>query len=291
MLTYAQEFLKQHIAVIPVKFRDKRPDISSWEPYKTILPTSSQISNWFSNKSSNYGVIMGWQDLLVLDFDDLQEYQRWQVWCSKTAGLAQLVSELAFKVTTSRGVHVYIRLSNQKNQKLGKIDIKANGYVLGPGSIHPTGAIYRALGDKLFFPRVNNLIDILPVELLVSHTERVGLVRDPTRAQPQTSLDPWLRAMQGSKADSGLVEKIRDKLKILDFFPQSSPTSADHRWWVTRCPFHDDKSPSFWIDSRDSLCGCFAGCTDKPMDVINLYSRLYGISNLDAIRLLSGGIS
>ena len=283
-----QEFVDQHIAVIPVRPRDKRPDIQSWEPYKSILPQQNQLSVWFS-KPRNYGVVMGWQDLVVLDFDDLDEYQRWLLWATKQTGIAGIVANSAFKVATSRGVHVYVRMPGQHNRKVGKIDIKANGYVLGPGSIHPTGATYRALGDHLFFPRVNQLSDILPAELLVSHTELPSMVRMPTRVAP--SADPWVRAMQGGDSqDTGLVARIKAKLKLLDFFPTSSPTSMDHRWWITRCPFHDDKSPSFWIDTRAQMCGCFAGCTQLPLDVIGLYARLYGLSNNDAIRLLANEV-
>lgn len=287
-----QDFLNNGIAVIPVIYRDKRPALSTWEPYKTILPKLADLDKWFS-KPANYGVVMGWQDLLVLDFDDLNEYQKWRVWCSKTGGVMTVVAESAFKVLTSRGVHVYVRLPGERNKKIGKIDIKANGYVIGPGSVHPTGKIYQPFNEILCFPRVNRLADLLPAELLATHTEQTGAVRDPVRARPQPlpNLDPWVRAMApGTTQNSGLIDRIHAELKILDFFPQSTPTSADHRWWVTRCPFHDDKSPSFWIDSRDQVCGCFAGCTDRPMDVINLYSRLYGISNLDAIRLLAGGM-
>ena len=60
--------------------------------------------------------------------------------------------------------------------------------------------------------------------------------------------------------------------------------AAEHdRWLRCPCPLHDDAEPSFWIDTRDQVCGCFAGCTSKPLDVINLYARLCGLNNREAI--------
>jgi len=65
-------------------------------------------------------------------------------------------------------------------------------------------------------------------------------------------------------------------------FPKVHKTSSDGRWLATLCPFHDDKSPSAWIDTRRQLFGCNA-CNFKPMDAINLYARLHGMSDSNAV--------
>ena len=54
---------------------------------------------------------------------------------------------------------------------------------------------------------------------------------------------------------------------------------------MIQCPFHDDKTPSFWIDTQRGLCGCHT-CGMKPLDVINLFARLNQVSNQEAIREL-----
>lgn len=293
-LFYPYEFLKAGIGIIPVQYRDKAPDHTqlpkvdghaTWEPFKTQLPTAADLNKWFS-APRNYGVVAGWMNLMILDFDDAGEYTRWRLWASKTT--ARFAAENAFQVQTSRGVHVYLRCEIPgANRKVGKIDVKFKGYVLGPGSIHPSGAEYRALKSVLFFPVISHLSDILPAELL----ETSNLPSQVKTAPLVISNDPWQSAMESSRpAGIGAVEKIKKAMRIEDFFSELHPTSRDGRWQITCCPFHDDKHPSFWVDTEQQICGCFAGCTPKPLDVIGLHSKLYGLSNGEAIRLLAKSV-
>ena len=276
----ATRFLRMGISVIPINYKDKRPAFQylpldeegepTWEPYKTSLPDWLTVSAWF-NQRLNYGVVAGWQNLVVLDFDDIQEYNHWMFWAMKTGGSARYVAENAFRVSTSRGAHVYIRLPfREKNRKVGKIDIKANGYVLGPGSVHPSGAIYTPLKQVWAFPLVSALSDVLPADMLVQ----------PTQAAPV-----WQPAPKpAGQVNSNLVKKIKASFPIENFFPQAKQSGRN--WLLILCPLHDDHHPSFWINTEQQICGCFAGCTPKPLDAINLYARIHGISNTDAIRLM-----
>lgn len=290
---YPTQFLNAGISIIPVKYRDKRPDASqlprdaddkpTWEPFKTNLPSADDLHRWFA-KPNNYGVICGWKNLLVLDFDDAGEYSKWRLWASRVGGQPRFIAENAFQVTTSRGVHVYLRCETPgANRKAGKIDIKYRGYVLGPGSVHPSGIIYRALKSALIFPLIHSLSDVLPGEILVQAVP--DNVRPPVIVR---AADPWVSAMQTPPAlGNGVVEKIKKTLRIEDNFIQKSQTSADGRWYITRCPLHDDHKPSFWIDTEQQICGCFSGCTPKPLDVIGLHARMYGLDNSEAIRVLA----
>jgi len=290
---YPTQFLNAGISIIPVKYRDKRPDASqlprdaddkpTWEPFKTTLPSADDLHRWFA-KPNNYGVICGWKNLLVLDFDDAGEYSKWRLWASRVGGQPRFIAENAFQVTTSRGVHVYLRCETPgANRKAGKIDIKYRGYVLGPGSVHPSGVIYRALKSALIFPLIHLLSDVLPGEILTLATP--DNVRAPAIVR---AADPWVSAMQTQPAlGNGVVEKIKKTLRIEDNFIQKSQTSADGRWYITRCPLHDDHKPSFWIDTEQQICGCFSGCTPKPLDVIGLHARMYGLDNSEAIRVLA----
>ena len=45
-----------------------------------------------------------------------------------------------------------------------------------------------------------------------------------------------------------------------------------------------------WVDTARGICGCYAGCTPKPFDVIDLYARLHGLDNRDAIKQLARGL-
>lgn len=278
----ALTFFAMGVAVIPIRYREKVPTLSSWRPYQTQLPSPAALVNWFS-EPSNVGVITGWQGLTVLDFDKLSTYQQWLQWCGKQDkySLAAKVAWAAYRVSTSRGVHVYLWVTTkERNRKLPGIDIKSHGgYVLGEGSIHPTGAPYRALLPGMIIPTVATLSDVLPPALLLQSDQA------PNVAIPQTPAtnDPWQVLDQGITITTNLVDRIKQQWRITDFLSDTERTSTDGRWLRCRCPLHDDADPSFWIDTQRQIAGCFSGCTSKPLDVVNLYARLFGLSNRDAI--------
>lgn len=277
----AMKFLSAGIGIIPVTYRDKRPAMcllpeldghTTWEPYKTKLPTPQEVDLWF-RQPVNYGVICGWQNLTVLDFDDMPEYINWQLWATRAGGVAEFVATHAYRVTSNRGMHVYIRLPHkERNRKAGKIDIKGDGYVLGPGSIHPSGAEYQAQREALLFPVIEALSDVLPTALLIPS------VTPPGATVWQTPPRPW------AATGHNLIAKIKAAYPIESLFPQAKPSGKG--WLLATCPFHDDHHPSLWINTEQGICGCFSGCTDKPLDVINVYARMNGLSNRDAIGIL-----
>lgn len=87
-----------------------------------------------------------------------------------------------------------------------------------------------------------------------------------------------------------VIDQIKQQHPIAPFvapYTRGLKHSGKGIWFIGFCPFHphDYKRPNFWVNTRDGLCNCFVpGCrAEKPMDVINFYARLKGISNLDAI--------
>lgn len=92
----------------------------------------------------------------------------------------------------------------------------------------------------------------------------------------------------------GKIEEIKRRLPLPAFVARYTgglKPSGQGRWFIGRCPFHQraDDPPNkrkFWVDADNGLCGCFvARCQAgrPPMDVINFYARLQGISNSQAI--------
>lgn len=282
VLQWTKMWVNVGIGVIPVRYMDKRPAVA-WEIYKTQLPTQDELSQWFAHGKHNYGVLAGWNNLMVLDFDDTNEYHTWAMWARNYPAASHILSK-AFAVLTARGVHIYMRLATTiKNHKVGKIDIKTSGYVLGPGSIHPSGAEYRAMRETVHLPLIMTLSDVLPAHLLITHTEHVEGVCVPEFKRTEVS-DPWQAVNDPVQSSVTLIQSIRKTFRIEDFFTDKVRTSSNARWFLTRCPLHEDKEPSFWLDTEHQLCGCFAGCTPKPLDSINLYARLHGLSNDLAIQ-------
>lgn len=278
------------VATIPIRYRDKRPDgrlVSTWEEYKHRLPTNMELLRWFGGGFHNVGLVTGWRNLVVVDFDNPEVYLRWSLWAARR-NIRRLVSS-TLKVVTWRGVHVYFFTAQPGiNQKLPGIDIKAcNGYVLIPPSIHPSGSAYRVYEGR-FPAEIDALSDVLPADLLVSNTEYSEVVRRDVLPVIFSSGDAWSSSTRVLDPYADLIEQIKARYCLESFLMLDVRTTV--RWAMTRCPFHDDANPSFWVDTFRQLCGCFAGCTPKPYDVIDLYARLHNLTARDAILCMMRGV-
>jgi len=262
------------VSTIPIRHRSKLPAIR-WLEYTKRLPTPDEIVYWFASGSfRNYGVICGKRHgqpgyLVVLDFDDLG------------AGLNWLLSMdvPTYTVQTARGVHAYFLTDEAApTMRFASVDVKGAGYVLGAGSIHPSGWEYRVLIDAPI-ANICSVYEVLP---------------DLPKPEPQPKPSPILSKPEPKDAwDSAewqrpnLLETIRARFSILDFLPDAQKTDPTGRWWIARCPLHDDKHPSLWVDAEREICGCYAGCNGKrPMDIVNFCARIWHVSNFEAIERL-----
>jgi len=292
-LNYAKKLLEMGISIIPLHHRSKRPTLASWDPFKTRLASNTEYRSWFASDWCNYGVIAGWGNLVVIDFDDMEIFNLWSLWIQTQGIDTQYVCDKSFKVHTARGMHVYVTAWERvENQKRKNIDIQAQGkYVVGPGCVHPSGHVYEPIGEMIF-PVVFDLNEILPLELFPLIANSDGSWQGaPMEIQPnntECSYDPFATASMSSDVD--LITKIKNAIRIESLFPDARRTSTDGRWYAAWCPFHNDQRPggtmSFWIDIRQQICGC-AVCNFKPFDVINLYARQHHISESAAVSELA----
>jgi len=285
---WASEFAQLGIAVFPVYYRNKSPKIK-WEPYQKILSTETEIKRWFNGGSlHNYGIVAGWQDLVILDFDDINRYYEWQLWTldQHSDSSANIAATLAFKVYTNRGVHVYLKIPEKlNNSHIEGLDIKAHGYVLGPGSTHPSGKIYTPETESIIIPNVSSLDSVLPDEWMeeLRHPPEPEAIR--TQYVIGTEPDPFDMASNPLDSDADLIKQIRERHKLQDFL-QDIRKTGDH-FYMGSCPFHQDKNPSFWVDAQRQIGNCQKCSFPKPLDVINLFSKLYQVSDRQAIATLA----
>lgn len=290
----AREFLSMGIATIPLRHRGKEPEIAmiggKWEQYKTQLPTEYELLRWLGSDWQNYGVVCGWDNLAVIDFDNADQYAVWLEYYDKYIVRIYELDQPPYTVKSARGAHVYIRLyGDYQNQRRRGIDVKVHGYVVGAGSIHPTGTEYQEIHPKKHFPQVFDLDTWLPVELFpkiapeasTGHLEALPMVFDNLS---NGTYDPFAQATRA--ADLDLLSIVKSSVRIEHLFPQAVRTSADGRWLACACPFHDDKKPSAWIDTRRQLFGCQV-CGFRPMDSVNLYARMHNMSDKEAVSAMA----
>ena len=285
MNNFFLSFLNAGFSVVPLEYGSKKP-LVKWTPYQQEQPKQNDVIRW-SQQRVNLGIVTGFNNLTVVDFDDFTEYAKWLTWIAKLPNYR--IIKRAFAVRSRRGVHVYFRtLQPVRNQHIGKVDIKGRyALVTGPGSVHESGAVYTPL-TPFFIPTIEALSDVLPSQLLLSVQEVHPIIRS-LDTLPAPISDPWEAAARGFDALPGddLITKVRKAFSIEQFFRSPLRKSGNH-FYVTQCPFHDDQNPSFWIDTEHQVCGCFVCNFPKPLDVINLYAMLYGLSNREAIFALAG---
>ena len=262
------------IAIIPLAPRSKSP-LVRWRDYQSRLPTDTELQRWFyPNNSRNVAAVCGWRGLTVLDFDDPRQYGAWIAWCAITGGVARRVASATYRVRTARGMHVYLLVADAP--RCGKTsdpiaaDIKGiGGYVLIPPSVHPSGARYEAVDNSAPIIEIDALDEVLP--------------NAPAKARPRPVATVQVAATS-SLWPLTLIESIKAAIPILSLLPDAEQTG--NHWYRCRCPLHDDHDPSMWIDTGRGICGCYAGCTPKPLDVIDLYARMNGLTTKDAIHEL-----
>lgn len=142
-LAYAAQGLYVH----PLEPRGKKPLVPKWPEAATCDP--EQIKNWWHRwPDANIGLYCAASGLAVVDIDrHAGKANGFETLASLEAEHGPLRSPVVVK-TGSGGEHRYYRvpggaqLPGAVGPKNGGIDLKHNGYVVMPPSIHPNGTAY-----------------------------------------------------------------------------------------------------------------------------------------------------
>lgn len=264
-------WLDSGVSSVPLGYRSKVP-LVKWTEFKTRLPSKAQIDLWYDdNPLKNLALICGWNGLIVLDFDRLDSYVAWHIYqleCNRK------ILE-TYRVMSNRGVHVYywlaepVRLTTIQH---ALFEVKSSGRLCTtPPSIHESGKPYRSSDNPANIKTVKP-DEILNYSPLALHPVEVVW---PTRSRfAPTSLNN----------ESSLISQIKERIRMLDFFPNARRLDNEGRFYLANCPFHQHRD-NFWIDAKSGRGGCYAGCGN--FDVISLFGKMNGISDKEAILLLS----
>jgi hypothetical protein len=241
-LEQALSLCRRGLSVIPVPRPDathdgKRPVIP-WKEYQQRRPTEAEIRRWFVGPS-NLAIITGTvSGVVVVDVDS----------ADAIAWVREHLRPTPWIVRTARGWHCYYRhagdrIGNRVRLAGHKLDVRGDGgFVIGPGSLHASGAEYRMTGDWSVAMAALPLFDVRLLERLPSRPSRPPAVRPTgdlaTRARRYLRAVP--RPIEGQGSD---VSTFSAACKLVRGFglPPEAAVELLHEWapdfdarWIER---------------------------------------------------------
>lgn len=287
VLEAAYIWQSEGVAVCPAQPRAKEV-LYHWRDLEVDPPTSKQIQSWFGSGVMNLAVVCGTGGLLVLDFDQVESVEAWQL---KAGELATTYTE-----QTGRGLHLFYKVDQPITRRfLCGVEALGLGHlcIVAP-SIHPGGAVYfspdpcepikRTTTGEIF-----SLLSEIPVtdQACNSAGQSLSKAELPARAGNVKS---------GDIAGSDVITRIKSAIPLLAFamsLTELRQSGGAGRYWLGKCPFHDDAKPSFWVDQVKNIWGCYSPICpgSKGGDVLNLYALANNATVNDAIRQLAREIA
>ncbi len=84
---------------------------------------------------------------------------------------------------------------------------------------------------------------------------------------------------------SGVIEEIKSKLDIVQLVSDHVPLKKAGSAWRACCPFHGEKTPSFYVNVDRQRYHCF-GCGEDG-DIFGFIQRIEGVDFPEALRILA----
>ncbi|MBM6753146.1 hypothetical protein H6A65_17020, partial [Mediterraneibacter glycyrrhizinilyticus] len=80
--------------------------------YRHELPTVGKVNQWLGSDWQNYGVVAGWENLVIIDIDDPETLIVWMEYYKTYVEKYNVLDGVPFMVRTSRGAHIYVKSPN-----------------------------------------------------------------------------------------------------------------------------------------------------------------------------------
>lgn len=224
---------------IKVEKGGKRPIEKDWT-HKNYSFCDHRLLDWIA-EGGNYGVLGGYGNLAIIDFDDEE-------------AMKKVLSDFPLTFTAKSGgrgmPHVYVVLEKEipkypiKNaEKKTLVDVQAMGaQVVGPGSRLSSGGVYGIVHDVA--------IKTITVQELQAYLKPLGVDVNAPELKPKTMHFPKLAPQEG------VVGEIKRNVRISSVL---STLGCDVRCRPTMCPLGHPSSGGkcFSFDDGKGLGHCF----------------------------------
>jgi hypothetical protein len=215
-----------------VEARGKSPDVGGKEWQKHPLNADDpKLLQWLE-KGGNYGVICGYGLTIVeTDIPELQEVAK-----------AKLPETFTVLSPGHQGWHLYyvssldkpIRLRDEKGESVGEVQGPGK-MVLGPGSVHPNGKVYKIVNDR-------------PLAQV-------------TREQLVEALKPWVIPDKEIDLAEALARQERKQsnidLDILQVVPLAGLHKQGDEYYGSHPVHGSDTGHNFWVNPSKNCWHCF----------------------------------
>lgn len=263
-LQAAIRYLKSGVAAIPIwPDERKNPRLSSTKEYSYKLPSVGDWERWVKQwPDTNIALITGYWGLCALDFDTSEAFDEW------VNGHWNDVCP-TWLVQTARGCHVWFKVTGEIGPSMTYTrnghEVLARckgGYCIVPPSVHYSGSHYATV------------VNCLPTE--------IDDITDVLKGWQNKRSNGFTMAPQSIIAQKGHI-RLEDLVKPVGKHPNKRGAQQAY------CPFHEDKTPSAWINIGQQRFGCNACWPGLWWDVANVYAMLNNISNSEALKQVQKG--
>ena len=85
--------------------------------------------------------------------------------------------------------------------------------------------------------------------------------------------------------DRSVVDQVRQRTDLVELVGQYMPLRRAGMNWIARCPFHEERTPSFNVSAERGFYFCF-GCKASG-DALRFYEQIEGVNFVEALRALA----
>lgn len=272
LINAALAWREKGIPVVPARYCAKSP-IVKWTPWINRVQPEPLLKYWFTkNYPCNMAVVLS-KGLCVVDFDTPIAYAKWQ-------GENKFLSE-SYTVKTNRGWHVYMWLAMYEphTYRFDGGEVKTNGIVVVPPSVHGSGKEYRTLNEDAGILGQAGVYDL---------GVRILGIESSYRKTTSGSLDkPLANSLDDNNTTVNRVLRTVDIALWLSRYTSLKDMGDGSLMGI--CPFHADSSPSLQVYPDERRCYCHSPVcrAHRYTDVIAAAAYIHDISMSQAVGLLA----